>query len=356
MRFRRVLCRVCVIGLAMALGGSLQQSLIAAASRWEQERSREVSTLRRSIQDANARADVESQKLRTETAAKLKAEARLRERESECKAEKRRADDLVAENNRHKLQAIGSFLLLSELRAHMKAADQALEKGRKPQPAALSLPSPAVEYAPAAEAAPTGDTACTSDGEEGEGASAAREDDAARKKREANRRKRARQQAKKAAERDAEKGGDQGDAAAMAADAGASPDDDNADHAEDDDAADDGAGTHLAPANATDAASELALPSAAASHALHAALSLVEPLPPLVSEADLVTASREGKGRMIEGFLAIGVIGEVAEARAQDALVASLEAGVSEGRIAVVKSLIEAGVEAQRTEALYAAG
>ena len=102
-------------------GSSLQQSLLSAARHWEQERAQESARLRRQISEANRTAEAERAKVRTEVAKTAELEAKLRDESAKLKEAESKLKAMTAENTQHRLQAIGAFLMLAELRLRMKA-------------------------------------------------------------------------------------------------------------------------------------------------------------------------------------------------------------------------------------------
>ena len=360
-------------------GSSLQQSLLSAARHWEQERAQESARLRRQISEANRTAEAERAKVRTEVAKTAELEAKLRDESAKLKEAESKLKAMTAENTQHRLQAIGAFLMLAELRLRMKALSPvpvdsggaglpAIDSKERPDEARLSelIDASAELEPPASPGGGRGETGAGDAVDGAEGSASGEGDESV--------------SAKKKKKKKKKKGGggvaaaDKGDLEAAAAVAAVAHGDD--DEEEDDDE------PHSAESKPTNAAEEEQQASAVtatsekASDALAASKggvatksldrqlsmgaaawenvqSLLETLPPIVRAEELLEACKEGKGRSIESFFSQYTLCDAMEARAQDLLVEGLEECAMHGRGALVKTLIDGGADAHRTSALH---
>ena len=108
-------------------GGSLQQSLLSAARRWESEKQLSESRLRNQAEKANARANDLEKKLQSERVRIAELEQLVKEEANRATVQTQRADDLEKQVTASRLQTLGSFLLLGDVRGKLK--------GLSPRPA-----------------------------------------------------------------------------------------------------------------------------------------------------------------------------------------------------------------------------
>ena len=342
-------------------GGSLQSSLIAAARRWEQERSQEGAALRRQAAEANQRAAAEGAKLRQQTLKVTELEAKLKDESAKLKDANFKLKEEAAEKTRFRLQAIGSFLILAELRCRLKAlAPTPMGSGL-----ALEQRSPDEALAPPfSEGTSNADDDDDDDGDDADGdadegtGTGTPEEEAARKKRLAKKKKAARQKKKKKGEADEADGADGGAAAAAAAreeDDEAGGEDGAAEGKEVDGKEADGDKTATASGvvATTPKGGEARAQLVVVATAWDAVLEVLEPLPSMVRSDELLEACKDGRSRAVESFFSQYSLCDAVEERAQDLLVQSLEECALHGRGQLVKTLIDGGADAHRTSALH---
>ena len=287
--------------------GSLQQSLLAAARRWESERASEAAQLRQRAHAANSRADAESEKLQAARTRTAELEQMLKEETKKVADESARADALNEQCTRHRLQALGCFLILGKLRERLQCMN--------------SKKVPAITNKAAAEEEAVSDAeADDTDKEE----APAKSKNAAKKAK-----KRAAAAAAAAAEvAEAEAGGE----VAVVG------------------------GENGVVANGTVGEAEIVTVDGeliVKADDYDAVQAVIVDLPTPVSREELVAACHDGKGRAVDGFFSQFVLSEAVEQEAQEALVEALEAGTVANRGAIIKTLIDGGCDAHRTAALH---
>jgi DnaJ-domain-containing protein 1 len=351
---------------------SLEASLSSIARRWEQERAQESNTLRRTLADANRRASAEAEKLRAEKAKTANLEQRLKESESKVAAEKAKSSMAEDEKTRAGLQALGCFLIIAELRAKLKAlstvdvdkevlsAVAALEGGGSATAGVSGDPDAASVISVAASPSRAdddddddGDDDDNDDEGDGSGTGTGTENGA----------------------EGGEHEGDHGDGSGELPAGGLTRTQKRRQKRKEKKGSVVGTGTSTpgkgaadlpsAPATTVERSGQSAS-SAASSRQLAAmraacaaAREVMDILPEggehSVTAADLLDACREGRVRSVESFFSQRSLRDAVEAHAQNALVASLEMSVLEGRGSIVKTLIDGGADAHRTEALHLA-
>ena len=302
---------------------SLQSSLLAAARNWEADRARETAMFRRDLADAKAQVAAAEDLVAEERAKVADLERSLKEEKEKAAAAQTRADALQGESTQNRLQALGCFLMLAEVREHL--AELAPPKSKAAAAPALPGPTSPTKNSPSP---PEGEDDDEEEGEDGDedGADATGDADADEAKAAAKRRRNKRKKLKSKAKAAASAAGTNGEE-----------------------------GGALATAAAEEPTSPTSVVTSPMLAAWEAASHVLEPLPHIVAESELIAACREGKGRAVETFLSQSTMSGVAEGRAQDALVAALEEAVSSssGKASIVKALLDGGADAHRTEALH---
>ena len=285
-------------------GGSLQQNLINVARRFENERAQEIARLRSQCQSANVRADAEMDKLKVERARSAELEQKLKEEAAQAVAHSERADGLQEQCTRHRLQALGCFLILADLRSRLAklapqhAGDEAATTSVVGELIDASVGGEREDAEPSTAVPSVSKDSVDNDTPEGKAAAAAV-------------------------------------AVAAAADGAVAG----------------GNGDVALPAAALTSDGQLTV-SAAAYTDVRAVL---KELPSGMNGRELVAACKEGKGRAVDGFMSQIALSDAVEATAQDVLVEGLEAAVSNNRGALLKTLLDAGADVHRTSALHLA-
>ena len=114
-------------------GGSLQQSLLSAARRWESEKQLSESRLRNQAEKANARANDLEKKLQSERVRIAELEQLVKEEANRATVQTQRADDLEKQVTASRLQTLGSFLLLGDVRGKLKGLSRVRHRPATPR-------------------------------------------------------------------------------------------------------------------------------------------------------------------------------------------------------------------------------
>ena len=307
-------------------GGSLQDSLLATAQRFEAQKAEELAGLRSEIRRHRGLFDAEASKLRKERENTLRLETTVRETNAKVEFERARADGLQAQLARHKAEWLGVCLLLAELRTALTPEKEQLKKKTTVGSRLRSLTA-------------NGEADAEGEGANGGGAEVEPEGE------------------------DAADGESAGSEAAPPAAATPSPGTPTKSDSGTPTPADADADAHdeLVPVSADDGGKLVAGAAAqsgsavAAAAAAAAAAALLSSLPPMTGEAELLSACGEGRQRGVETGLCPSGLGDVMHARSEAVLAEGLERSVEGGHTRVVKQLVEAGAEAHGSEVLHVA-
>ena len=334
--------------------GSLESSLAQVAQRWEQERATEAAALRRQVSEANRHSAAESAKLKQEQQKREALENQLKEQSAKLLEANAKLKEATAEGTKRRLQAIGSFLLVAEISSKIKALSPTPANTNQLALADDGTIDSASKALTAILGADDGDEEEEDDVVD-EAAAATGDGEATRKKK----KKKKQQQKKKkgldaaSAARDPEANGG-GGAKAEA-------------HGAEEEAEATGA-VEAEAKELTGSAEKSLTPADTAvggggvaprTHLIMGAeewgalQEVMEPLPASISAADLLDACNEGKSRFVDSFFSQYTLTDLVEERAQEALVAGLEASAVHGRGQMVKALVDGGADAHRTNALH---